>query len=49
LTGTISLSNTLAFCAAAAFCWLLSENASWSAREMEYFLATFSAVMPIGV
>ncbi len=36
----------MAFC---AFCWLAYAKASWSSREISKRLATFSAVMPIGV
>ena len=47
LKGTISSLNRPASCAAAAFCCEASASASCCSRVMPYFLATFSAVMPM--
>ena len=45
--GTISSLKRPAFCAASAlFCEAMA-NASWSARDTSYFVATFSAVTPM--
>jgi hypothetical protein len=49
VSGTISFSKTFFSIAADAFFWLESANLSWSSRETLNCLATFSAVMPIGV
>mmetsp|Transcript_96309 Transcript_96309/g.269514 ORF Transcript_96309/g.269514 Transcript_96309/m.269514 type:complete len:250 (-) Transcript_96309:549-1298(-) len=46
-TGTIWSLNFPAFCAAAAFCWEPSANASCEARSKPYFSAMFSAVIPM--
>ena len=46
-TGTISSSKRPASWAAAAFCCEASASASCISRVMPYFLATFSAVMPM--
>ncbi len=48
-TGTISASKRPAACAAAAFWWLRSANASCASRDTSNLFATFSEVMPIGV
>ena len=45
--GTISSLNLPASCAAAALVWLASARASCMSRVIPYFLATFSAVMPM--
>ena len=46
-SGRISSLNLPAFCAASAFSCDCSANSSCSARVTSYFLATFSAVMPM--
>ena len=46
-TGTISSLKRPASCAAAAFCCEASASASCCSRVTPYFLATFSAVMPM--
>ena len=45
--GTISSLKRPASCAAAAFCCEPRASASCLSRETSYFLATFSAVMPM--
>ena len=47
VTPTISSLKRPASCAAAAFICDASASASWASRVMPYFLATFSAVMPM--
>ncbi|MNU09566.1 hypothetical protein D3C72_2562070 [compost metagenome] len=46
-TGAISSAKRSAFMAASAFCWEAAANWSCSSREMVYFSAMFSAVMPM--
>ena len=47
ITGTISSLNLPAFCAASALFWLATANSSCWPREISYFFATFSAVVPM--
>ncbi len=46
-TGTICSANRPAAIAATARWWLASASASWAARSMPNFAATFSAVTPM--
>ena len=47
VTGAISARKRPARCAASAFCCEAAANSSCSRREMSYFFATFSAVVPM--
>ena len=46
-TGMISSANFPCLIASAAFWWLAAAKASWSSREMPYFCATSSPVIPM--
>jgi hypothetical protein len=46
-TGIISSANLPAAIAASALFWLARANSSWRSLEMPYFLAMFSAVIPM--
>ncbi len=48
-TGAISPWKTSFSIAAAARRWLSTANCSWASRVTPYFVATRSAVMPIGM